>query len=204
METEIKNFYDDCLENNPGRLEYLANYLTDLFFELKKQYNAELGCPQIKIHKMLLILQACYVIEYGKETKIKGLNNIIVYKCGFKLPDMLIPYNITSSNQYTNLPIGLNAEQYKYLQSIDLSNKFFNDDQFSSFTQEQRIIVLKLFDYFGDFNPYELGKILDTIKPLNNELATITLDKFQDWVLEAYKNDTLSNRFIDFIHYVKD
>lgn len=203
MEFELKKFYDNCVMNKPGRLEYLANYLTDLFVEYKNKYSKELGCPQIKIQIMILILQAYYVLEYGRKTKIENIDKIIVYYCGFKLPNMLIPYNITSAKEYSNKPLCLTSEQYEYLLSINLSNNFFNDNQFKLFTEEQREIILKLFDYFGDYNPRELGKILDTVKPSDNQLSEITLDEYQDWVLKAYENDTISSKFFDFINFME-
>lgn len=70
------------------KVSLYANYVVDLFSYFKDKNGITFNCPEIKIHKMILILQIAQAYNY---IDFFNLNyQIEICPCGFKIPNLAI------------------------------------------------------------------------------------------------------------------
>lgn len=138
------------------KVSLYANYVVDLFSYFKDRNGITFNCPEIKIHKMILILQIAQAYKY---IDFFDLNyQIEICPCGFKIPNLAIHTEKFVNNNYSNNEIDFTFEK-KYLY-IENSGCFNN----SLITNENKIKLFVLFKTFANSNPLVLGQFLDTIK----------------------------------------
>lgn len=172
-----------------------SNYLINIF----KVYNekiAQIGCPEIKLQKMLLILQICLYKTLHKN--IDELNKVEAVPCGFKIHDFSYVGNVTSTDDYSNKMIDLTDERYSMFDGMKFSfNKLFNNDLLN---KDAKKLLILLFKHFGDYDPYVLGQFLNGLKNNNisNKILTLSIDDFNQLICDNYNNlDTKIKSFVD-------
>lgn len=143
-------------DNDIDQLSLYGNYIVDLFAYFYDYKNKLYGCPEIKIHKMLLILQISQAL--GKINFFDYYYQIQICTCGFKIPNLAVHTERFSNNEYKNIPIEYGFEQI-YLHIAN--NGFFNN---SLIKDANKKIIYFLFKNFADVSPYKLGILLDKIK----------------------------------------
>ena len=172
-----------------------SNYLINIF----KVYNEKIvriGCPEIKLQKMLLILQICLYKTLRKN--IDELNKVEAVSCGFKIHDFSYVGTVTSTDNYSNKMIDLTDELYSMFDGMEYSfNKLFSNDLLN---KETKKLLILLFKHFGDYDPYVLGQLLNGLKNdnMSNKIITLSIDDFNQLICNNYNNlDTKIKRFVD-------
>lgn len=175
----IKEFYrsDVVVSFNRETLANFSNCLINLFHVYKNITGIELGCPAIKLQKMLLILQIYYYKNYN--CNIINLNEIVIASCGFKLPQVSSPEIILYSDTYHNRALDFDEKIHDDLFSAEYSYNPLFDPKIIS--DDNKDLAIELFNCFADFDPYELGKMLDDLKIGNDKQdigKILSIDEF--------------------------
>lgn len=138
------------------KVSLYANYVVDLFSYFKDKNGITFNCPEIKIHKMILILQIAQAYNY---IDFFNLNyQIEICPCGFKIPNLAIHTEKFVNNDCSDIKVDFAFDE-KYLY-IENSGCFNN----SLITKENKKKLFVLFKNFANSNPVMLGQFLDTIK----------------------------------------
>lgn len=170
---------DDKREKKKMKIESmseLVDYLNNIF-RYFEQRGRVYGCVPIKLQKIILLIQAYYHINCKLD--IPELDEIMVAKCGFKIPDFpYIGYD-TYADNYDNSKIDLSQKDICDLHEFTYSfNCLFSNDRISEDTKN---VVISAFSYFAAYDAYKLGGFLDTLKndPLKKkEGEIITIQEF--------------------------
>lgn len=165
--------------NDIKQVSLYANYLVDLFAYFREEKNMVFGCPEIKIHKMMLILQiaqAYKIIDFFDFDY-----QIQIRPCGFKIPNLAVHTEKFINDNYKNEKISNGFEQ-KYLRVAN--NGGFNN--LFIMPEEKKILYL-LFQNYANYSPTKLGNFLDKLKSEeeNNKIGqNISSEDFNNLVLK--------------------
>lgn len=172
-----------------------SNFLINIFKVYNNVIN-KIGCPEIKLQKMLLILQICLYQNLGKN--INGLNKIDVVSCGFKIHEFSYVGTVSTTDDYSNKIILLSEENYDLIINTNYTfNKLFDNNILNSKIKK---LLLLLFQHFGDYDPYVLGQLLNGLKgdEISNEITTLSILEFNKLISDNYFNlDILIKNFVD-------
>lgn len=178
------------------RLPILANYLTNLF-NMYEMHGFQCGYPSIKQQKMLLILQIYFHKNFGQD--IDELSDIEVANCGFKIPNItfLKEKNLDFTG-YSNKCINISGLEEEFLTSEETLTKLFRN---SDVPVRYKKIMIGLFSYFADYDPYKVGQMLDKLKTDNIKSKVgekISISEFNNLIDSRYnKLDEVIRDFVE-------